>query len=198
MTTYTYPSTANFALGSFEIGLREAVLVSSGTLSGAIQTQELPGARWVASLGYERQGAAERAEVEAFWNRLQGQINRVALWHLVHPAPRGTMRGTPVLASDVAIRATVATITTTPGATVFSGDMLGIGGRLVKVVGDATADGAGALLVNFAPCLPDGAAAGSAVVWDKPTATFMSTAPVIMIPYRDHYGAEFGVDLVEV
>jgi len=198
MAVYTYPSTSKFLPATFEIGLRSSVIVSTSALSGNVQTVEIPGSRWVVGMMYAGQVLADRAEVEAFWVKVQGQINRVSLWHLSRPAPRGSMRGSPVMASTAAIGATTAAITTTPAATVKAGDMLGLGGQLVQILADAQADGGGALTVSFAPRLRAAATSGSAVVWDKPTANFILTTPEVRVPYQSALGVEYSVDMAEV
>ena len=151
MSTITWPSTDIFKPATFEIALRSNVLISTSPLSGAIQTVELPGARWVIVMTLDPVEWAEQAEREALFAQIAGQANRVALWHMVRPAPRGTMRGSPTLSAAATAGDTSLSITTTAGATVLKGDMVKIGSQLVQSTTDATADGAGALTLPIAP-----------------------------------------------
>lgn len=124
-------------------------------------------------------------QIEAFFDRLKGAANRILLWNLKRPAPLGTMRGTPTLAASALQLANTASIQTTAGATLLAGDMIGIGGQLVRNLVDATADGSGLLGVEFAPRLRAAKASGTAVTWDKPTSAFRipnGSAPVDWTP----------------
>lgn len=127
-------------------------------------------------------------QIEAFFDRLKGSVNRIVLWNLKRPAPLGTLRGTPTLSASAAQLANTAAISTTAGATLLAGDMIGIGGQLVRVMADTVADGAGAMAVEFAPRLRAAKSSGAAVTWDKPTSTFVLAgqggAPVNWQPGR--------------
>lgn len=198
MTMNTYPSLSAFVPGTFEIGLRSSMSVSTSPLNGSVQTVEIPGLRWMFSMTYGFDSIQERAQVAAYWAKVGGQANRVGLWHLARPAPRGTMRGAPVLASTAAVGATSASISTTAGATVKTGDMLTLGGRLIQIAADAAADGLGNLVVTFTPRLHIAAAAGSEVVWDRPKASFIITSGDVRLPYTAVHALEFSVELAEV
>jgi hypothetical protein len=105
--------------------------------------------------------------------------------------------GSPILRAAVAVGAKTATINTFPGRTVQAGDMLGIGGQLVRVVANATADGTGALAVEFLPRLRAAAAQGSVVTWDKPTATFMLKGDGAPTTWRPGAFEGPGADFIE-
>jgi hypothetical protein len=64
-------------------------------------------------------------------------------------------------------------VTTTAGATLLAGDVLGIAEQLIQCAyGGAVADGAGAMIVPLVLPLRRAVSSAAAVTWDKPTGTF--------------------------
>lgn len=201
MADYTHPSTSEFYIKALEWGIRSNVLVSTSIMNGAVQTVELPGARWVATITYDLDDLVSRAALEAFWAKVRGRVNRVLLHHTARPAPQGTMRGSPtVYSSPIAVGATSFVIQSTIGVTIKPGDMLalGSGGQLVMVTNEYTGDGNGRLTCEFTPPCRTQVSAGSAVVWDKPTARFVLQDSEVLVPYESYSGPEFSISLVEV
>lgn len=196
MSTLTYPSSTHFLPAKFEAELRSNVLVKVSPLNGSLDTLEIPGARWVFRLAYDGAYYHEQAEREAFYTELAGQANRVALWHFGRPTPRGTMIGSPTLAATAGAGATSLSISTTTGYTLLKGDMIKVGSQLVQVIADATAS-AGVMTVSIRPALRAQVASGGAVSWDKPTTTFVLSAPSVAIPYGPSTGEGFAVEFVE-
>jgi len=200
MTTYAWP---DWCVNRFEMRIRPNTLVFTGPITPSVQTLDMGGERWYASFdtvpGNTRIEAGER---EAFWDRLLGQVHRVALWNLARPVPLGTLRlgGQTIqvvnasLATVSVVNASLQPVTVvggypaTTGATVsgsnnitffavngrtlLPGDMLGINGQLVRVVATSTA-ASGQMTVEFLPRLRAAVPAYTPIVWDKPTATFM-------------------------
>ncbi|MNL18904.1 hypothetical protein D3C87_1400760 [compost metagenome] len=151
--------------------------------------------RWLISLSLPNRKFADAAVIEAFIASLRGMTNTVALYHWVRKVPRGTMRGAPTVAAASAGTGSL-TITTTVGATLLAGDMIGVGGLLLQVATDATADGAGAMVVSIVNRLRTAVAGGTAVVWDRPTAPFRLASPSA-IQYIPGYAPEVSFDFVE-
>lgn len=198
MTTYAYPDTAPFRPQSFVAGLKSSVLVSTSPLNGSVQTVELLGDRWTFALDYAPHTLADQSALEGFWNRIRGRANRVQIWHMGRAAPRGTMRGSPTLSGSHARGALTLSITTTAGATLLAGDLIGINSQIVQAAADATADGAGTMTLQIVAPLRAAASNGTAVSWDKPTALFMVNNDQVRVPYgvgQVHPG--FSVDLIE-
>lgn len=199
MTTYSWPAT--FGVTRFEMRIRHNTRVFTGPYTPTTQVLDLLGERWIITLSLKPTidpiaGAAR----EAFWDRLKGSANLIAIGHRKLKQPLGTMRGTPVVTSTIAQLASTGTITTTPGATLRAGDMIGLGGQLVRNMADATADGSGHLVIEFQPRARAAIATGAAVVWDGPTATFMLAPGADGAPTAWTPGAVEGtsIDLVEV
>lgn len=159
-------------------------LVNESPYGGDEQVVDKLNDRWSCSLTLPVRKHADAAAIEAFLASFRGQVNWISLWHFVRPAPRGTMRGTPTLSGAVAQGASSLPITTTAGATVLTGDMLGVGGLLFMASADATADGLGAITVPLVNRVRTALSSGAAVTWDKPTAPFrlLSHSGVNYIP----------------
>ena len=88
--------------------------------------------------------------------------------------------GAPFVRSDMAQGANAGTVQTLAGKTVRAGDMLGLGVpgasgyQLVRIMADATANGAGLLSIEFQPRVrASSISQGTAVTWAAPTANFM-------------------------
>ena len=113
---------------------------------------------------------------------LRGSINHVAAWDVGHPAPSGTMRGTPTLNAGVSAGATTLVLATgQPGATLLQGDKIQLGtglgtSQMVMVLLDAVANGSGVLTVTTEPPLRLGFAGGTAVTWNRPRAYFKQSS----------------------
>lgn len=110
---------------------------------------------------------------EAYLMAASAAGNWILLHHFQRPAPLGTLRGTPTVAATQAANSRELSITTTAGATLLAGDVLGVAGQLVQCgYGGAVADGAGAMVMPLVLPLRRAVAAGAAVTWDKPTGAF--------------------------
>ena len=162
---------------------------------GSEQVIDLLNDRWLISLSLPNRKFADAAVIEAFIASLRGMTNTVALYHWVRKVPRGTMRGAPTVAAASAGAGSL-TITTTVGATLLAGDMIGVGGLLLQVATDAAANGAGVMVVPIVNRLRTAVAGGTAVVWDKPTAPFRLASPSA-IQYIPGYAPEVSFDFVE-
>lgn len=160
MTTYTWPSTDAFLLREFELGLRSNVLMSVSPLTGATQTVELPGARFVGAGVLPPATLAQAAEREAFFAKVAGQANRIALWHPARPVPRGTMRGTPTLSAHATAGATSLAIAGAYGANLI---------KYSKALDNAAWSKGGATISADATTAPDGTLTADKIVEDTST-----------------------------
>jgi hypothetical protein len=147
--------------------------VAASQFGGSEQARDLLNDRWVMDLTLAESLHADGAWREAFIASFRGQVNWVALWHFMRPAPRGTMRGSPVLVGAHAQGAASLSITGgTAAGTLLAGDMLSVGGLLLMVASDVTLDGSGAGTVSLVNRLRVAQSTSAAVTWDKPTANF--------------------------
>ena len=184
---------------AFEIGLRSHVAITSNTYTGKITTQELPGSRWVVRANFPQSVGDRQAEVEAFFAKVRGQANRIQMWHLKRPVPRGTMRGSPVTSAARLQGQVVLSVVGPAGSTLLPGDMLGVmttaGAQLVEVV---EASGVGTVTAEISPPLMANVNAGAAVQWNRPLTTWISMSSEIMVPYgRNGIDPGVTIDLVE-
>ncbi len=171
MPTYSFPSNLPNPV-QLNWRLEPVVLQSVSPLSGAVQTAEMPGAGWVFDAQWAPRRGTRMDEFEAFLARLRGRSNRVTVWPWHRPVPVGTMRGTPTVAAGTG--GVTLNITTTAGATLLAGDFVGIGNELKQVVVGGTANGSGALTVEVSPPFRATPVAGTSIVWNRPTATFIA------------------------
>lgn len=145
--------------------------------TGSQQTRVLAPPRWTATLAIgAKLRAAEAAKWQTFILQLRGKINQAALYNLKQSTLIGTMAGSPVLATAVAVGDTTLAITTTAGATVVQGDRIQLGTgatrQLFMATATATANGSGAMSLTVEPPSRYVQTIGSAVVYSQPTALF--------------------------
>ena len=204
MTAYAWPG---WGVSRFELRLMSNLRTFTGPYTPSTQVLDLLGERWCGSLTLvPTTDPIEAAAREAFWDRLKGQANTTTLWHLKLTAPQGTLRdgtaatvvnaslttvsvvnaslaavagvaGTPAVRVAAAVGDNTVWITTLPSKTVRAGDMLGIGGQLVRVMADATANLGGGLQVEIQPRARAAWPVGTAVAWNAPTFTARLKTP---------------------
>lgn len=198
MTTYNYSDTGDFGVSQFVPEIRSNVIVSVSGANGAIQTVELPGARWFITLTYPDSTIARRIKQEAFWAKVRGQVNRINMFHLFHKVPIGTMRGTPTVSSNTSQGASVIPVHASAGATLLAGDIVGINGQWCKLTDDVTFDGSGNANININVPIRAAITAGTSVIWDKPTIKCITQSAGVPIPYGVDKAPSFSVSLVEM
>lgn len=162
---------------------------------GSTEGIEFPGERWAVSLTLPPRRAAAGGEAEAFFARLAGGVERLRLWHVQRPQPRGTMRGSPTLQASVSRGALSLQIATT--GTLEAGDMFGVGGQLFQAFQACTPSG-GVLTVPLVQRVRAALTAGAAVTWDKPTALFIVPAMSSGAAFSPGVMAGLAADLQEV
>lgn len=202
MAVITWPGTRALMPTSFELALTRSFFESRSPYSGYVQRVEAAGsAMWSALLGYSqrgREGEAMRAQQEGFWMRLHSGADTLALHHLERPAPLGTMRGSPTLSAAASQFARSISISTTTGATLRAGDLLGVAGQLVMVTADATSGAGTTMVVPIDPPLRAARAAGTAVVWDRPTVAMRLSMPELRFAFDPGISRAYTVEMVEV
>ncbi len=150
-------------------------------LSGAIQTVELPGARWHAELTFEKLSHAQARELAAFLVRLRGQAGRFRLHDHTHPQPFGAATGAPVVAGSGQTGTSLNTSGWTPSTPgiLQPGDYFSTAGELKMVVATADSDANGNATIVFEPPLRTSPADQATITVDKPTAVMMLDHPEI-------------------
>lgn len=185
MTTLTWPTLSRTAPRVLDWSLAPNTQSFSSPLSGAVQTIEMPGARWKASFMMENLTEADAAILQAFLVTLRGRAGRFYLYNFARMMPRGTISGTPLVKGAAQTGNTLIIDGCTVGSTLLAGDYFAVNGELKMVVANATANGSGEMTLTIEPPLRASPADNAAVTTYQPTATFMlasdeakwSTAP---------------------
>ena len=163
MAIITIPAAVQASIGGLGYGQVRYDMAESSNATGDTAVRLFGPPRWRYALQSPAwshlQGEAGAWESMAL--QLRGQVNVLAMWDLLRPAPAGTLRGTPYLAVDVPAGATTAVLGHAIG-TLKSGDWLQLGTGLgtsqtVKLVADA----ASSLLVAATAAWVNGSAAAA-------------------------------------
>jgi len=174
MSTLTWPTLSRSAPPELVWGLRSNTQTFESPLSGAVQTLEMPGARWVVSFSMPSLNSADAATLRAFLVRLRGEAGRFYLHNMAQARPRGVATGTPLVNGAGQTGTSLATDGWTPSQAgiLKAGDFIGVGGELKMVVQDCDSDATGAATIVFEPPLRASPADNAALVTNKPTAIF--------------------------
>lgn len=166
---------------------------------GSVQTQGLPGAKWITTVEYDNLLPADAAKLSAFLIGLGGRAGRALVSNFGQPRPRGSWSGTPLVAGTPAAGATSITVDGwAPGAKLLAGDFFGVGARLYQTAADATADGSGIMTLTFAPGLRAALLDNAAVTLVNPTTTMMLVDDLQGWQYAPGSVRSFVLDFVEV
>lgn len=85
-----------------EFGIRYNTQVSSTSLSGIVQTVELPGARWFGSMSFRDLTPTESATLKAWLLELRGSSGRFYFGDLEITEPQGSVSGSITVTSGTA------------------------------------------------------------------------------------------------
>lgn len=227
MTTYTWPNTRPWAASAFEMRVIPNSLVFTSPFNKSTQAVDLYGERWAIRMDLTagnnvQQGAA----FEAFFDRLRGPVNLIAMWNQRRPIPLGTLQdgaGNAQWKTNAAANATwqtsvpaaatwsysnptmyaaaqnagTITICRNPGTTVFAGDQVGAGAQLFRAMADATADSAGKLTIEVLPRVRTALPNGTTVLCTRPTANFILKAEGVPVVWRPGMFEGLSLDLIE-
>lgn len=161
---------------------------------GSEQYADLLNDRWEVSLTLPPTTGADSAVFEAYVAQMLRRVNTTNLYHFGRPTPRGTLSGSPT-AQAAAQGAASITLNATTGHTLRAGDLIGVSGLLLQVAADCVSV-AGAMPVPLVNRLRRSVSAGSAVVWDRPTASFrLASQPRVV--YLGGYAEGVAMDFVE-
>ncbi len=197
MTTLTWPTLTRSAPRVLDWSLVPNTQSFGSPLSGAVQTVEMPGARWKASFMMENLTEADAALLQAFLVTLRGRAGRFYLFNFARSAPRGTASGTPLVKGAAQTGNTLIIDGCAVGATLLAGDYFAVNGELKMVVANATANGAGEMTLTFEPPLRASPADNAAVTLDKPTATFMLANDELKWNTQPGKFSSFPIDCIE-
>ncbi|VTU32294.1 hypothetical protein H4CHR_02983 [Variovorax sp. PBS-H4] len=176
MTILQFP--AGILVKRQDFGAMNFDLTFANQDSGAVQTAISGPQRWSCTMSSEELLDQDQA---ARWRTLvlslKGRVNHLAVYDLLNPAPRGTVRGTLTAAAAAPAGASMLQInagSSQAGKVFRMGDWIGVnqGGtnrQLLHLQQDYAVDGNGIVTVFFEPVLRVAVGQGSSIVWDKPT-----------------------------
>jgi len=145
-------------------------------LTGAIQTAQRGGTRWLASLTFNNLTGADRAVMQAFLAQLQGTANNFYLTDHSYTR-RADGSGTPRVNGASQTGNQLVTDGWTSGTYAFlRGDLFTVNGELKMAVADSTIS-AGAATVDFVPELREAPADNATLTISAPTGIFRLVSP---------------------
>jgi len=123
-------------------------------LSQSVQTSELPGAKWIATLAWQAMDYTDAYKLQAFLNGLLGMAGRFYLGDFRHETPSGIATGTPLVKG---LGTKGSTSLDTDGWTASqtgimkAGDYFKVGYELKQMTADVDSDGDGNATLVFVP-----------------------------------------------
>jgi hypothetical protein len=203
-----YPFSGPFVPNQFEWGGTANSLATTSVLNRGVQTSSTPGKRWMVGMVLPIvTDPSRRAQVEAYFDALNGQEGRVNIYHYgrvgrtgVKGTPMGTINtaGVTVLASLAQFAPAVTLTGCGPGNTLQAGDLFNINGQLIMSPSTLTADGSGNIAVPVTDSLRLAVTAGQAVTLYQPTAQFVMATPDWRAVYQPGMSPAFAIDFIEV
>jgi len=144
-------------------------------LSGAVQTLELPGARWRAIITYNALSDANARILKAFLSKLSGSAGRFYCWDFGHENPAGIGTGTPLVDGASQTGKSLDTKGWTPSQTgiLKAGDYFTVNGELKIMTADVDSDVSGDATLVFIPALRASPANEAALTVIKASCTMM-------------------------
>lgn len=226
MTTYAWPE--SFGVNMFEMRVAPNTRVFVSPFTGGAQVADFTGERWRVTVGLTPGISQQRAAaMEAFFDRLRGPLNSIALWNLRRPLPLGTIRdgggaaqwktsgaanvqwktsgaansnwtgGGPATYATMLQGSNILPVCRTPGTTIAAGDMLGCGGQVFRSMDNYTVDANGQAAVEVLPRARADIPLRSAITCTKPTANFMLKSDGVPITHRPGMYDSTSLDLIE-
>ena len=169
MTTYSFPAVTPT---SSTVELLSNTATFQSPITGTVQSVDRGGERWRITLQYMNLKNADRAVMQAFLARLNGQQHRFTLHNHDEPQ-RGVLSGTPLVAgaSQTGVTLNIDGVGTVSDW-IMAGDWFSVNGELKMAVLDANSSG-GAATLTFVPRLREAPADNAAVTVSSGTGTFI-------------------------
>ena len=166
MTTYDFPSITPSG-SSWELVTNTRRFTSP--LTNATQTVARKGTLWRVDLSFNNLDGADRADLQAFLTKLNGQEHRFTLHDHAYTR-RGTGGGTPLIdgASQTGSSVTIDGATASVTNWLRAGDYLSFNNQLFMTTADCNSDGSGDVTVTLSPPIRSAPADDAAVDIDAP------------------------------
>lgn len=160
-----------------DFGIKYNTQISTSSISGVVQTVELPGARWRGSLSFRDMTLLESADLKAFLLELRGSAGLFFFGDLAHTSPFNTVTGSPTI--DSASTNRIIRVTLGASSPAFStGDYVQIGAddqRELKMILDSTNVAGDTYDLTIEPMIRRTDYVGLSVVYTNPKGVFMLT-----------------------
>lgn len=172
MTILTFPSiTPNESVW----GLRSNTQQFRSPFTGSVQTIELAGSRWFATLTFNNLTSEDRRTMTAFLVQLRGGSGRFYLYDHSHSTPAGVGTGTPLVKGGSQTGRSLNTDGWTVSQTgiLKAGDYFSVNDELKMVTADCNSDGSGNSTVNFEPPLRASPSDNATITVTQPKAVMM-------------------------
>lgn len=156
-------------------GFEANVQEHSSPGTNAVQTQELPGTRWLTSITWRLDADTEARIMEAWLGELNGRAGRALLHNMRRPVPRGVGGGTPLVNGAGQSGKTIV-IDGAPASTtgwLLAGDYVGIGGRVYLLKSNVNTDAGGNASLVFTFGYRGSTTDNAPVTLIRPTTTFL-------------------------
>lgn len=176
MTTYSFPSITPSS-STFELVTNTRTYRSP--LTNAVQTVGRRGSLWRATLQFNNLTGADRAAMQAFVTKLNGQEHRFNL-HDHSFARRGTAGGTLRVNGANQSGASLVCDGATASITNYlrEGDYVSFGNELHLITADTNSDGSGNVTLSIAPPIRKSPADDTAIDYTSPVSgVFMLASP---------------------
>lgn len=195
MTTYTFPSITPNATRT-ELLSNTSVFISP--ITGATQTLDRGGERWQMTMTFTNLTGANRADLQAYLAKLNGQQHRLSVPNHAE-ANRGAFGGTPLVkgASQTGNSLNVDGCSLTVTNWIRAGDWFGVNGELKLCTADASSDGAGDITISFVPRLRAAPSDNAAITTSGATGTFILSQPNVSWSDRPGGLSDLTVSCVE-
>ena len=144
------------APSTFSFGIRFNTQINVSPLSGAVQTIEIPGARWVADMTFTNLDRSETRELVSFLAKLKGSSGRFYLTDKSHPVQLGNPGSSlPVVLGANQTGSTLNTEGWEAGGNnlLLPGDYIEVNNELKVITEPVTPITGGLATINFSPPL---------------------------------------------
>lgn len=193
MPPLTWPS--DLHPGSVEMSLRTNTQRYISELNGVEQASQLPGARWMATLGFDRRMGEKARILRAFFSSLLGPAGRFYLPVFDQPTPAGSAQGPGIVSGAGQTGSTLTTSGWTPdqAGLLLAGDYFQVGDELKILTADASSDAAGVAVLTFVPPLRTSPADAAQIVTTYPACVMAladdeQTRWAVTAPYKYGFG----------
>ena len=173
MATLTFPS--SIIPMRTEWALESNSQSFSSPLSRSIQTRELTGSRWLASMVFTDLSNTDARVLAAFLAQLRGMSGRFFLFDYAHRTPRGVGTGTPLVNGASQTGTSLITDGWTPSQTniLRAGDYVEFNNELKIITADVNSDGGGNATLTIEPPMRSSPSNNAVITVNDAPATMM-------------------------